>query len=62
MYLGNLSVGHESIDDPEGDVGEEEEGDDLSAWLGHLLGPRGAHPASRLADHHACHKGSICSE
>jgi hypothetical protein len=26
LYLSNLSVGHESIDDPEGDVGEEDEG------------------------------------
>ncbi len=62
MYLGNLSVGHESIDDPEGDISEEEEGDDLSAWLGHLLSPRGAHPSSRFTDHHACHKGSVSSE
>ena len=53
LYLGYLSVGHEGVNDPEGDVGEEEEGDDLTAWLGQLLGPRGAHPPRRLTDHHS---------
>ena len=53
LYLGYLSVGHEGVNDPEGDVGEEEEGDDLTARLGQLLGPRGAHPPRRLTDHHS---------
>ena len=41
-------VGHEGVQDPEGDVGEEEEGDQLAAGLGVLLAPGSADPATRL--------------
>mgnify|MGYP001356619201 CR=1 FL=1 len=48
-----MSVGHEGVEDPEGDVGEQHEGDDLPPGLGLLLGAGGADPATGLADYHA---------
>ena len=53
FYLGDVPVGHEGVEDPEGDVGEEEKGDDLPARLGGLLGPGGAHSPGRLGDYHS---------
>ena len=50
--LGDVPVRHEGVEDPEGDVGEQHEGDDLPAWLGLLLGPGGADPPAGLADDH----------
>ena len=51
--LGDVAVGHEGVQHPERDVGEEHEGDDLPARLGLLLGPGGADPPAGLADDHA---------
>ena len=51
--LGDVPVRHEGVEDPEGDVGEQHEGDDLPARLGLLLGPGGADPPAGLADDHA---------
>ena len=50
--LRDVAVGHEGVQDPEGDVGEQHEGDDLPAGLGLLLGPGGADPPAGLADDH----------
>ena len=33
VYLGDVSVGHEGVEDPEGDVGEQQEGDDLGKTI-----------------------------
>ena len=51
--LRDVPVSHEGVEDPEGDVGEQHEGDDLPARLGLLLGPGGADPPAGLADDHA---------
>ena len=51
--LRDVAVSHEGVEDPEGDVGEQHEGDDLPARLGLLLGPGGADPPAGLADDHA---------
>ena len=51
--LRDVPVGHEGVQHPERDVGEEHEGDDLPAGLGLLLGPGGADPPAGLADDHA---------
>ena len=51
--LCDVPVGHEGVQHPERDVGEEHEGDDLPARLGLLLGPGGADPPAGLADDHA---------
>ena len=51
--LGDVAVGHEGVEHPEGDVGEEEEGDDLSTGLGCLLGPSRANPPTCLRDDHS---------
>ena len=51
--LGDVPVRHEGVEDPEGDVGEQHEGDDLPARLGLLLGPGSADPPAGLADDHA---------
>ena len=50
--LGDVAVGHEGVEHPEGDVGEEEEGDDLSPGFGSLLSPRCAHPPACFRDDH----------
>ena len=50
--LCDVAVSHEGVEDPEGDVGEQHEGDDLPARLGLLLGPGGADPPAGLADDH----------
>ena len=55
--LRDVPVGHEGVEDPEGDVGEQHEGDDLPAWLGLLLGPGGADPPAGLADDHTWGEG-----
>ena len=61
FYLGDVPVGHEGVEHPEGDVGEEEEGDDLPAGLGGLLGSSRAHSPGSLGDYHswggACRTG-----
>ena len=36
--LGDVAMGHESVEHPEGDVGKQEEGDQLSTGLGQLVG------------------------
>ena len=46
--LGDVAVGHEGVQHPQGDVGEQEEGDDLAARLGDLLGPGGQRDPRRL--------------
>ena len=51
--LRDVPVSHEGVEDPEGDVGEQHEGDDLAARLGLLLGSGGADPPAGLADDHA---------
>jgi len=51
--LGDVAVGHEGVQHPQGDVGEQHEGDDLAAWLGTLLGSGGADPATSFADDHS---------
>ena len=51
--LGDVAVGHEGVEHPEGDVGEEEEGDDLSPGFGSLLSPCGADPPTCFRDDHA---------
>ena len=51
--LCDVPVGHEGVKDPERDVGEQHEGDDLAARLGLLLGPGGADPPAGLTDDHA---------
>ena len=53
FYLGDIPVGHEGVQHPEGDVGEEEKGDDLPAGLGGLLGPGRTHSPGRLRDNHS---------
>lgn len=35
--LRNAGVCHEGVEDPQGDVGEQEECDDLATWLGQHL-------------------------
>ena len=55
-YLGDVAVGHEGVEHPERDVGEQHEGDDLAARLGLLLGAGGADPATGLANDHTCRK------
>ena len=50
--LRDVPVRHEGVEDPEGDVGEQHEGDDLPARLGLLLSPGGADPPAGLADDH----------
>ena len=49
----DVPVSHEGVEDPEGDVGEQHEGDDLPPGLGLLLGAGGADTPARLADYHA---------
>lgn len=51
--LGDVAVGHEGVQHPQGDVGEQEEGDDLAARLGNLLGPGCANPSTCLRDYHS---------
>ena len=51
--LSDVTVGHEGVQHPEGDVGKQHEGDDLPPRLGLLLGTGGADPTTRLADYHA---------
>ena len=51
--LRDVPVGHEGVQHPERDVGEEHEGDDLPAGLSLLLGPGGADPPAGLTDDHA---------
>ena len=50
--LGDVAVGHEGVEHPEGDVGKEKEGDDLSPRFGGLLSPCCAHPPTCLRDDH----------
>ena len=50
--LGDVAVGHEGVEHPEGDVGKQEEGDDLSTGLRCLLRPRRENPPARLRDDH----------
>ncbi len=45
---------HEGVEDPQGDVGEEEEGDELPPGLGHLLTAGRANAASSLGDYQSC--------
>ena len=52
--LGDVAVGHEGVQHPQGDVGEQHEGDDLAPGLGLLLGSGGADPATGLADNDTC--------
>ena len=52
--LGDVAVGHEGVQHPERDVGEQHEGDDLPPGLGLLLGAGGADTPTSLADNHAC--------
>ena len=52
--LGDVTVGHEGVKNPERDVGEQHEGDDLPPGLGLLLGAGGADAPASLADYHAC--------
>lgn len=51
--LGDVAVRHEGIEDPQGDVSEQHERDDLSAGLGLLLGTGGADSTACLGDDHA---------
>ena len=51
--LGDVTVGHEGVQHPERDVGEQHEGDDLPPGLGLLLGTGGADTPTSLADNHA---------
>ena len=50
--LCDVAVGHEGVQHPERDVGEQHEGDDLSPGLGLLLGACGADTPTSLADYH----------
>ena len=50
--LGDVAVGHEGVEHPEGDVGEEEESDDLSPRFGSLLSACCAHPPTCFGDDH----------
>ena len=51
--LGDVAVGHEGVEHPEGDVGKEEEGDDLPPRLGSLLSSRCAHSPTCLRYDHS---------
>ena len=51
--LGDVAVGHEGVEHPEGDVGEEEEGDDLSPRFGSLLSSCCAYSPTCLRDDHS---------
>ena len=43
-FLGHhRSVCHKGVEDPEGDVGKQEEGDQLTTGLGQLLGTTSGH-------------------
>ena len=57
--LGDVAVRHEGVEHPEGDVGEQHEGDDLSPGLGLLLSSGGADSPGRLTDDHACSHENI---
>ena len=57
--LGDVAVGHEGVQHPERDVGEQHEGDDLSPGLGLLLGAGGADTPASLAYDHACKKNDV---
>ena len=60
--LGDVTVGHEGVQNPEGDVGKQHEGDDLPPGLGLLLGTCSADTPASLADNHACGRKclSVC--
>ena len=53
QLLGDPVVSHEGVQYPESDVGKQEEGDELSAWLGHLLCTGRANPPTGFGHYHA---------
>lgn len=57
--LGDVTVGHEGVKHPEGDVGEEEEGDDLPPGFGSLLSSCCANPPTCFRDDHTWKGNSL---
>ena len=53
LYLGDFLVGDEGVEDPERNVGEEKECDDLSARFSCLLGPCHTNTSPSLANYHS---------